>query len=35
MDGVGHHYCCKPLRNNADIVVSQSPASKDVNTEGD
>jgi hypothetical protein len=28
-------YCCKPLRSNAELVVIQSPANKDVNTEAE
>jgi hypothetical protein len=28
-------HCCKPLHSNAELVVRQSPASKDMNTEAE
>jgi hypothetical protein len=33
--GRGAPHCCKPLRGNAELVVRQSPACEDMNTEAD
>jgi hypothetical protein len=31
----GEAHCCKSLRNNTELVVRQSPAIQDVNTEAE